>query len=161
MEKLTKNSNTLHELSLQDSGWNKILLQKDQGFLNTHPKQIKLELQDFWRHFGGKANYGKGFPEEEKLSWLKKYSHKRYFIRRGSRSRLRSKFTKPYKRFTRLFNRKCFVCNQLGEIRHHIIMLLYGGDNRNRNLLTLCGTCHAKIHVWLSSETLGNVSLAL
>lgn len=132
------------------------------GFLSDNLRLIKLDLQSFWENFGGKENYGKGFTEEEKLQWLKDYSKKRFFFRTRSRERMRRKFNKPFKRFTKIFDKPCFVCSQPTDHRHHIIALVNGGDNRKINMVGLCKFHHTKVHPWLSnSESLGNVSLAL
>jgi 5-methylcytosine-specific restriction endonuclease McrA len=42
------------------------------------------------------------------------------------------------------------VCGKIAGARHHIIALGKGGDNRKRNIVSLCNECHAEIHPWLS-----------
>jgi hypothetical protein len=58
--------------------------------------------------------------------------------------------------------RKCFICLERSQIRHHMIQLQHGGTNSYRNITTLCHRCHADIHPWLRKETeVDLVALAL
>lgn len=50
----------------------------------------------------------------------------------------------------RPLRQSCHACQvQRATIRHHIIQLQHGGSNRQRNVVYLCGQCHAEIHPWL------------
>lgn len=46
-------------------------------------------------------------------------------------------------------SKKCFVCRERADVRHHIILLKNGGRNRGKNIVCLCNKCHGKIHSWL------------
>jgi 5-methylcytosine-specific restriction endonuclease McrA len=37
----------------------------------------------------------------------------------------------------------------LADVRHHIIQIQNGGNNRWQNIIALCNDCHAVIHPWL------------
>lgn len=43
-------------------------------------------------------------------------------------------------------------CGRHAELRHHIIPLSMGGSNRRKNLIAICGNCHAIIHPWLAAK---------
>jgi hypothetical protein len=43
----------------------------------------------------------------------------------------------------------CFVCDEKAIHRHHIIPLKNGGNNKQKNIVGLCGACHKIIHPWL------------
>ena len=49
----------------------------------------------------------------------------------------------------KLFKKPCIVCRIGPVIRHHVIALHKGGDNRKWNLVPVCGQCHEAIHPWL------------
>jgi len=48
--------------------------------------------------------------------------------------------------------RKCLVCRESADIRHHIILLKHGGKNIPRNIVSLCNKCHELIHPWLKNK---------
>lgn len=41
---------------------------------------------------------------------------------------------------------KCQYCGKPTEHIHHLIPIVVGGDNRESNLIPLCGECHGLIH---------------
>jgi hypothetical protein len=45
----------------------------------------------------------------------------------------------------------CFVCQEPGYARHHIIAVKNGGLNRGSNLVRLCPRCHRDVHPWLKA----------
>ena len=44
------------------------------------------------------------------------------------------------------WNRRCFICREQGQHRHHIVPLSRGGANEQWNIVTLCRWCHKDIH---------------
>lgn len=116
---------------------------------SNHSLQLHLMKQNllaFWKEFGGRNNYGKGFTEEEKLLALQLLANHVYFRRTTSLVRYRRRFNKKYQS---QFNYPCFVCYGNSEHRHHIIPLKNGGLNAHKNRITLCKSCHEKIHPWM------------
>lgn len=54
------------------------------------------------------------------------------------------------KKFPLNYTSKCFVCNELATVRHHILLLKHGGPvSSPKNLVSLCNKCHAEVHPWL------------
>jgi 5-methylcytosine-specific restriction endonuclease McrA len=48
--------------------------------------------------------------------------------------------------------KRCLVCNNRSNLTaHHIVHKSKGGTNNNINLMTVCVTCHRKIHEQFSS----------
>ncbi|MGL4759566.1 MAG: HNH endonuclease [Patescibacteria group bacterium] len=43
--------------------------------------------------------------------------------------------------------KRCTICNSKSDLTvHHIVHRSKGGTNNNINLITVCQTCHRKIH---------------
>lgn len=80
----------------------------------------------------------------------------------GNLQKARSVFNSKHKflSFKDRFNRKkCLSClSNYSEVRHHIIPLSNGGVNHRINVLTICNSCHVKIHPWLSEKQFNSVS---
>ena len=115
----------------------------------------KKSLECFWSRFGGwNANSSKlnsSFPREEKLSELVGMASMRlpYKHQQPTATR-REKFNKVRARICRdKIGTPCFVCEQPGYNRHHIIQLQNGGLNSRRNLVILCDDCHELVHPWM------------
>ena len=108
----------------------------------------------FWERYGGRKHSGDGFEEEKKLKDLIEFSEKVIFKRsKKSLDETRVVFNKSkFKRHGLNSHKKCFVCLNIGEIRHHIVPISNGGRNAKRNLVTLCKKCHSKVHPWLETK---------
>lgn len=129
------------------------------GLLNNnmfiHPeapslKRIKNDLAKFWILFGDRNRNGVGFDPQVKLQELIRYSYKKYKFKHGKSLAERRASFESQKRFLKFFKKKCFVCQQKGQHRHHIILLKNGGRNNKRNIVTLCRLHHSAIHPWMS-----------
>ena len=111
---------------------------------------IKVDLKEFWNRVSNGS---------DKMKLLKEFSEKRYFFRKKSQRMLpeniRFRFT-TLKRFKKYFKRPCFNCNSSPVIRHHIIALKNGGDNRKKNIIPLCDGCHNRVHPWLMIQKRNN-----
>ena len=47
----------------------------------------------------------------------------------------------------------CQGCGTNAQVAvHHIVPVASGGSDDPQNLITLCKTCHARIHPWLNGE---------
>ena len=44
---------------------------------------------------------------------------------------------------------KCAVCRAQADVRHHLIQIKNGGQNKPFNIMLLCNGCHAEVHPWL------------
>lgn len=56
------------------------------------------------------------------------------------------------RRWHKLKDTKCWVCERVATlIRHHIIQIQHGGNNEGANLVTICDWCHAEIHPWMDA----------
>ena len=61
------------------------------------------------------------------------------------KKRVRNRFRKlKHKNYEK--NRTCRVCGGEACEMHHIIQIKNGGNNDERNLLSVCVECHKKIH---------------
>lgn len=48
---------------------------------------------------------------------------------------------------------QCWACSATAVVfTHHIVQLQHGGWNHQRNLVRICGPCHAAIHPWLGAH---------
>jgi hypothetical protein len=112
---------------------------------------LKQTLLEFWSRFGDKKSAGIGFDPIHKLNALIELSS----------------LVIPYKKQTELEKRRqqfneakatlhkwkrfgfCFVCLNPATARHHIVQLQNGGINSRKNIVSLCDSCHTKIHPWL------------
>lgn len=132
--------------------------------LVLHPKELgmppqkilKMMLASFWDHFGGSKCWGGGHSRSLKLRLLRDYSEIRIIFRedpKDRRRRLRRSFQRGGKRRHNLKTlSRCFVCLRPADERHHIIALKHGGDNRKRNIVSLCEGCHNDIHPWMQGN---------
>lgn len=62
------------------------------------------------------------------------------------KNELRKEFNNKIRDNFIINNPICKYCGEKAEHVHHIIPLSLGGDNREDNLISLCSTCHGKIH---------------
>lgn len=62
------------------------------------------------------------------------------------KNELRKEFSNKIRDNFIINNPICKYCGERAEHVHHIIPLSLGGDNREDNLISLCSTCHGKIH---------------
>ena len=112
-------------------------------------RQIKVDLQSFYYYLNACTN------RNSRIELLKKYASKKYeFKHRKPLEVRRINFLASAKRkLSKLIERAkfrlCSACFNFVEIRHHIIQLQNGGDNRKKNIITLCNDCHEEIHPWL------------
>jgi 5-methylcytosine-specific restriction endonuclease McrA len=54
--------------------------------------------------------------------------------------------------------RRCLVCDAKSNLTaHHIVHKSKGGTNNNINLMTVCVTCHRKIHEQLGSVIVSGI----
>ena len=121
----------------------------------VHPNQIgKFMLTRFWDDFGqGRKQTRSRRNRNDTLQALREYgdfplsprprdkvrqNRERFHAVKGRRCKYRKKSC-------------CFVCGGPAEARHHIIQNQHGGLNSKKNLIWLCGACHAEIHPWLRS----------
>lgn len=112
---------------------------------------LKETLLEFWKNFGGRKNNGIGYKTEDKLLALIRLAQFNIpFRKQQPLSKRRNQFNEtrgtlhPFRRFG-----VCFVCSGPASARHHIVQLQNGGINSKKNIVSLCATCHAKIHPWL------------
>ena len=42
--------------------------------------------------------------------------------------------------------KKCFICGERPDVRHHIVQIKNGGSNAKNNVVPLCNYHHAEIH---------------
>lgn len=127
---------------------------RDYGLSNSC-QLLRLLLQGFWDNFGGNKHWGGGFSRNLKLRLLRHCASIRlYAPMQRARQVRREEFDKIKDRRHKLRTMKrCFVCIEAAAgVRHHIFLLHHGGDNRKRNLVSLCNDCHADIHPWLKKE---------
>lgn len=112
---------------------------------------LKQYINDFWGSFGGIKNQGINFSKEEKLKKLIELSN--VIIQYKNNLDLgvrRSKFNNvKFDRHSLKSHKNCFICLNNADVRHHIIQLQNGGINSKKNLVSLCNSCHKKIHNWL------------
>lgn len=112
---------------------------------------LKDYLNNFWLNFGGKKMLGRGINSQLKLDKLIDMSKVVIsYNKQASLKVRRDKFNLiKFKRHSLKSHHKCFVCEDVADVRHHIVLLNNGGINSKRNLVSLCNSCHAKIHNWL------------
>jgi len=115
--------------------------------MKTHKELIKY----FWDGFGGKKTKGKKYSRELKEEIVKLFS-KIILIKNdhdiGSKRRYFS--ANKYDIHNMEYYDNCFICLEKGDVRHHLIQLGQGGSNDKRNIITLCNSCHIKIHPWMT-----------
>jgi len=115
--------------------------------------QLKIKLLQFWERFGGKKQRGEGFTKDEKIAALIDYS-KIVIVYRNQTSiaHRREKFDGIKSVMHKMHIRRnsvCFACGGAPDCRHHIVQLQNGGINSKKNIVSLCNSCHSKIHPWL------------
>ena len=126
-------------------------------------------LEGFWKRWRGKRKRRKGRAVSAAI-W-----RRRLLIECGKKNFLRSpdyeRLVYYRKRFDELGPKAirsssgacCAACGRLADIRHHIITLHHGGDNRSKNIVALCNTCHAIVHphnekLWRFSRSMRRVN---
>ncbi len=94
----------------------------DGRYCEAHAGQEKKERKDYDRY-------------------IRRYAHSERYGARWSRIRERYVTAHP-------FCERCFKEGRLVEVEevHHIIPLSRGGDDRETNLMSLCRSCHQRIH---------------
>ena len=112
---------------------------------------LRKHLDAFWNHFGGKKCDGSRHPRQMKIRILKQYADIVIgFVHRQPVAERRQKFDAlKSMRHQMRSHAKCFGCGGTGTARHHIIQIQNGGHDAKRNLVSLCGECHAEVHPWL------------
>jgi hypothetical protein len=78
---------------------------------------------------------------EEKIKYLREMATIK-FRHRGN--------YKHKRRFKNPPTGKCVVCGGVSNCQHHVVLLINGGKNSRKNLINICGVCHARVHDWLS-----------
>ena len=159
------------DLYINPPDWKKIITQEKSKYKKALRKSESLDfkrvpkftpssaydrLTKFWSGFGGTKNNGVGFPQEEKLAALKKYTLQ-WIGKRIGESLLaeREAFNKrKYKLHALSKWPKCFCCGEKAVLRHHIIPLRNGGSNKKLNIVSLCEFCHTEVHPWMSMKWL-------
>jgi hypothetical protein len=116
--------------------------------------KLRRELGIFWDKIGGRRNYGREFSPEEKLELLLTYSYKKIYFKKQKSLYMRRKRFNEVKHHQQWFKYQCFVCGAPCDHRHHIIALINGGDNRKKNIISLCRGCHIAIHPWMQNSNL-------
>ena len=123
------------------------------GCMNYHCeplKEVKILLTSFWDSMGGRKNNGEKESYNKKLLLLQDFSKKEIIRKNDYSKKNRIKFENvKLHRHSLKSHKKCFVCQNTAELRHHIILIKNGGTNCKKNLLSLCNKCHNKIHPWL------------
>jgi len=113
---------------------------------NTSGNQYhKLLLKIFWDEFGGNKNNGSKYKEEDKLNALKVIANCRVIYKnQQTLKKRRAAFVSKFG------GKKCFICQEPPQCRHHMIQLQHGGINQRKNIVKLCNPCHKKIHPWMN-----------
>jgi hypothetical protein len=88
----------------------------------------------------------------ERMNILKEASMKIFKWKSANKTFKPRMYFVKNKYFKRLFRNDCYVCKRRSQVRHHIIPLSHGGDNRDRNIIALCEWCHSQIHPWIKSD---------
>lgn len=131
--------------------WDHLRVWHRPGNRNQFPelKRIKHDLKHFWRLFNNLHGIN------ERIELLSEYAERKYFFRYPKLRyvRVRKSFSKKQSRaryrVPGYHSFPCKVCGIAESIKHHIIQVQHGGDNRNMNLIRVCESCHAAIHPWL------------
>ena len=55
----------------------------------------------------------------------------------------------------RIYNKRCFICNEKAENKHHIIPKYANGSNDSGNLINICKRCHYNIHRYVVCDKCG------
>ena len=83
--------------------------------------------------------------KEEKLEFFKEMANQNKTDKRFKVSR--------YKRMRKVKNKltsnQCYICGEDAYCMHHIIPLIFGGNNRKGNLIPICKECHKQIHEFM------------
>lgn len=118
---------------------------------NSAPYIHRQKLLYFWGKFGGTKNDGRKYNQVDKLNALIELSNiKIYYKTQQTLIKRRNSFNKIKNwRHNPLTHKWCFVCLEKPDVRHHIIQLQYGGINCKKNIVSLCNSCHSKVHPWL------------
>lgn len=112
-------------------------------------------LRDFWR----RANL-EGDDSQDRLSLLREFSEVRLLtlrlkVRRKERRHFERRVARDFSGLEKGDWFPCFVCWRPATVRHHIVQLQFGGDNRPSNVAKLCKPCHSEVHPWLRAQTNG------
>jgi len=115
---------------------------KLQVFLAKQTKPIIKSDQEL-EYFRARINTCDRMRLLEELAQVKIFNKKPYYDRLEEFNQI------TYKR-----SKKCFIikCKNKTKARHHVILLINGGKNIARNLVTLCDKCHKKVHPWLKED---------
>lgn len=124
--------------------------------MDMSPLKLQREvLRSFWAIYGkdGHKHVKSARPKQDTLEALKAVGEATILWKHNpvTLQRKRKNFNKV-KVYRHRFESHslCFACRDKGTIRHHIVWLSNGGLNSKKNLITLCKSCHAYIHPWLS-----------
>lgn len=114
--------------------------------------EIKIALEAFWR-------FVRKVSVERKLAALRELHRLRRNDRRGEewsaqRARRRIIFDriKNADRTLRLAGKRCLVCGEPAQCRHHLVGLANGGQVAGNNVSFLCDACHCEIHPHLAES---------
>jgi 5-methylcytosine-specific restriction endonuclease McrA len=97
-------------------------------------------LKKFWKKFERSS-------QEDKIRILINYN--KVWVSRPDLDWIRINRKDFLENFNQYPGSSCFVCHSKPIIRHHIIGIKHGGDNRGYNIIALCRPCHKKIHPWI------------
>lgn len=106
----------------------------------SYVDEFRQKLREFWT----RVKFG-----EPRLSVLIEYAaYRTRFQPRCSYEKRRALKMAEGRRF-----RECFAClSDAPLVRHHIIQLQHGGPRTTHNIVSICETCHARIHPWLRKQ---------
>jgi 5-methylcytosine-specific restriction endonuclease McrA len=91
-------------------------------------------------------------PFSERREWLKIKASRGQYISAELLRKRRYQFDQIKDRVMPLANENCWACGSVAEHRHHIISLHRGGENRRKNVIPLCRSCHQQIHPFMINE---------
>lgn len=135
--------------------------------LDKHRKRIRRHNKPVTKSLPQQQGKTKKQPEDQKLRYFwnqirKNTPNRIKLLKEFSEIKISSKdlLTEKRIRFNKDINlkraKKCFVCKEKADIRHHIILLRNGGKNIPLNIISLCNKCHEGRHPWLKEERLVN-----
>ena len=136
-----------------DKTYKQLAINEIHADIRGRNNKVNRILNDFWSIFPDDNKYEMAY----KIDVLRECLYKS--IRTLTHYRLlRSEFDECRGIYTNQF---CWVCNKRhANHRHHIIPLIRGGTNTQRNIVYLCRLCHEIIHPWMRGKTIESIGVS-